>query len=275
MLPLKPAAGATRRGDRRVRPHAALPGRRQLPGQPDPARRAAGRAARRPGRGVEVELRRGLRDRRRPSDDEALREEAVALAGDATTWWFPRSARGGGVRGLRPDPHRPARRTSCAWSSAGASWASRWSWCSPTARSSQLSTWEHHVAAVLECWLSGQAAGGAVADLLTGAANPSGKLAETIPLRLEDNPSYLNFPGDPAWCATARACSSATAPTTSAGQAVSYPFGFGLSYTTLRDLRRPRWRQRLGRRGRSFGRGQRHRHQHRDRWPAPRWSRST
>ena len=61
----------------------------------------------------------------------------------------------------------------------------------------QLSTWEHKVAAILECWLSGQAAGGAAADLLLGKANPSGKLAETIPLRLEDNSSYLNFPGDP------------------------------------------------------------------------------
>ena len=60
----------------------------------------------------------------------------------------------------------------------------------------RTSTWEDSVSAVLECWLGGQAAGGAVADLLTGAANPSGKLAETIPVRLEDNPSYLNFPGD-------------------------------------------------------------------------------
>lgn len=49
---------------------------------------------------------------------------------------------------------------------------------------------------MLECWLSGQAAGGAAADLLFGAANPSGRLAETLPLRLEDTPAYLNFPGE-------------------------------------------------------------------------------
>src|SRR4051794_4016103 len=61
----------------------------------------------------------------------------------------------------------------------------------------RLSDWEHHAGAVLECWLSGQAAGGAAADLLLGAANPSGRLAETLPLRLEDNPSYLTFPGEP------------------------------------------------------------------------------
>ncbi len=60
----------------------------------------------------------------------------------------------------------------------------------------RLSDWEHHADAVLECWLSGQAAGGAVADLLFGAANPCGRLAETLPLRLEDAPSYLNFPGE-------------------------------------------------------------------------------
>jgi beta-glucosidase len=60
----------------------------------------------------------------------------------------------------------------------------------------RLSDWEQHAKAVLECWLSGQAAGGAAADLLLGVANPSGRLAETLPLRLEDTPSYLNFPGE-------------------------------------------------------------------------------
>jgi beta-glucosidase len=60
----------------------------------------------------------------------------------------------------------------------------------------RLSDWDQHAKVVLECWLSGQAAGGAAADLLLGAANPSGRLAETLPLRLEDTLSYLNFPGE-------------------------------------------------------------------------------
>ena len=55
----------------------------------------------------------------------------------------------------------------------------------------------HDAGAILECWLSGQAAGGAVADLLLGVAAPSGRLAESIPVRLEDTSSFLNFPGDP------------------------------------------------------------------------------
>ena len=97
----------------------------------------------------------------------------------------------------------------------------------------QLSTWEHKVAAILECWLSGQAAGGAAADLLLGEANPSGKLAETIPLRLEDNSSYLNFPGDPGVVRYGEGVFIGYRAYDKCDQTVSYPFGFGLSYTTF------------------------------------------
>lgn len=56
--------------------------------------------------------------------------------------------------------------------------------------------WAHRVPAILESYLGGQAWGGAVADILFGAVNPSGKLAETFPVRLEDTPAFLSFPGD-------------------------------------------------------------------------------
>jgi len=56
--------------------------------------------------------------------------------------------------------------------------------------------WIGSAKAVLEAYLGGQALGGAIADLLFGDANPSGRLAETFPVRLSDNPSYLFFPGE-------------------------------------------------------------------------------
>ena len=56
--------------------------------------------------------------------------------------------------------------------------------------------WADKVGGILEMYLGGQAVGGATVDLLFGAVSPSGKLAESFPMHLEDNPSYLNFPGN-------------------------------------------------------------------------------
>jgi beta-glucosidase len=86
---------------------------------------------------------------------------------------------------------------------------------------------------VLECWLGGQAAGGAVADLLTGAATPSGRLAETIPVRLEDNPSFLNFPGDSQVVRYGEGIFVGYRAYDSLDLEVGHPFGFGLSYTSF------------------------------------------
>ncbi len=97
----------------------------------------------------------------------------------------------------------------------------------------QMSTWDHRAAAILNCWLSGQASGGAVADLLTGVANPSGKLAETIPVRLEDNSSYLNFPGDPGVVRYGEGVFVGYRGYDKSVVDVSYPFGYGLSYTAF------------------------------------------
>lgn len=93
--------------------------------------------------------------------------------------------------------------------------------------------WLPKVKSVMEAYLGGQAAGGAIADILFGIANPSGKLAETFPMSVKQNPSHPFFPGE--------------------GQKVEYreglfvgyryyeakditplfPFGHGLSYTTF------------------------------------------
>jgi beta-glucosidase len=97
----------------------------------------------------------------------------------------------------------------------------------------RLSHWHQHARAILECWLSGQAAGGAAADLLLGAASPSGRLAETLPLRLEDNPSYLNFPGEDGHVRYGEGIFVGYRGYDAAGREVSYPFGHGLSYTTF------------------------------------------
>ncbi len=95
-----------------------------------------------------------------------------------------------------------------------------------------------HARALVEAWLGGQAAGGAIADVLTGAVNPSGRLAETIPHRLEDNPSYLNFPGDSQVVRYGEGLFIGYRGYDKARQDVAFPFGFGLSYTSfaLSDL---------------------------------------
>jgi beta-glucosidase len=97
----------------------------------------------------------------------------------------------------------------------------------------RTSTWDHAASAVLECWLAGQATGSAVADVLTGAVNPSGRLAETIPLRLADCPSYLNFPGEEGHVRYGEGVFVGYRGYDALDQPVAYPFGHGLSYSTF------------------------------------------
>jgi beta-glucosidase len=96
-----------------------------------------------------------------------------------------------------------------------------------------LEGWHDDVDAVLAGFLLGQAGGSALADLLTGAVDPSGRLAETIPLRLEDTSSYLNFPGEQGVVRYGEGVMVGYRHVVSTGVAVRYPFGHGLSYTTV------------------------------------------
>lgn len=97
-------------------------------------------------------------------------------------------------------------------------------------------SWRDYADSILLSWQPGMEAGNALTDVLSGKANPSGKLPETFPVRLEDAPSYKNFPssdGNPNLVKYSediyvgyRYYSTFKVPT-------AYEFGYGLSYTTF------------------------------------------
>jgi len=91
--------------------------------------------------------------------------------------------------------------------------------------------WLGQSKAVLEAYLGGQALGGAIADLLYGEANPSGKLAETFPVALEHNPSQLNFPGEGDTVRYNEGIFVGYRYYDAKRIAPLFPFGHGLSYT--------------------------------------------
>ena len=170
------------------------------------------------------------------TDDAALRDEAVALARDAdhvvVFLGLPAVDESEGYD--RADMDLPAPQVALLRSVAAVH--ERAVVVLANGSAVTMAEWDRDVAAILECWLSGQAAGGAAADLLLGVANPSGKLAETIPLRLQDNSAYLNFPGDRGVVRYGEGVFVGYRAHDALEQQVSYPFGFGLSYTTF-DIR--------------------------------------
>jgi beta-glucosidase len=120
----------------------------------------------------------------------------------------------------------------------------------------ETASWKALPDAILLAWQAGQEGGNSVADILRGAANPSGKLPMTFPVKLEDVPSYANFPRDYTPAGTLETMMSgggsdgANRPNIdftkyeegvfvgyryylTENKAVSYPFGYGLSYTTF------------------------------------------
>lgn len=96
-----------------------------------------------------------------------------------------------------------------------------------------------HVPAVLELWLAGQASGTAAAAILFGAAEPGGRLAETIPHSLTDTPAHVNWPGTDSRVLYGERIYVGYRWYDTTDRDVAFPFGFGLSYTSFAyaDLR--------------------------------------
>ncbi len=97
----------------------------------------------------------------------------------------------------------------------------------------RVSGFAHKVPGIVEGFLLGQAGGGALADVLFGIVNPSGRLAETIPVRLEDTQSFTNFPGEHGHVRYGEGLFVGYRGFDARRQDVSFPFGHGLSYTTF------------------------------------------
>jgi beta-glucosidase len=105
--------------------------------------------------------------------------------------------------------------------------------------------WAENVSAILEGYLGGQAGTGAIADILVGMVNPSGKLAETFPIKLAHNPCYHYFPMGPSNVEYRESIYVGYRYYDTTNQEVLFPFGHGLSYTDFeyRDLQiDPHWR---------------------------------
>lgn len=93
--------------------------------------------------------------------------------------------------------------------------------------------WADEVPAILNEFLTGQASGSAVCDVLFGDVNPSGKLSESYPYKLEDNSSANYFPGTPVSVEYRESIYVGYRYYDTAQKAVRFPFGHGLSYTTF------------------------------------------
>jgi beta-glucosidase len=96
-----------------------------------------------------------------------------------------------------------------------------------------VNDWIDGTAALLQGWMMGQAGADALTDILYGKICPSGKLAETFPLRLSDTPAYTNWPGENGEVRYGEGLFMGYRYYDFRKQAVQFPFGFGLSYTTF------------------------------------------
>jgi beta-glucosidase len=93
--------------------------------------------------------------------------------------------------------------------------------------------WLERVAAVVQAWYPGQECGNAMADVLFGDVTPCGKLPLTFPVRLEDNPAYINYPGENGKVYYGEGIFVGYRYYEKKKVAPLFPFGYGLSYTSF------------------------------------------
>jgi beta-glucosidase len=93
--------------------------------------------------------------------------------------------------------------------------------------------WLDQVAGVVQAWYLGQETGNAIADVLFGEVNPSGKLPQSFPVRLEHNPAFLNYPGENGRVRYGEGIFVGYRYYEKKKIEPLFPFGFGLSYTTF------------------------------------------
>jgi beta-glucosidase len=96
-----------------------------------------------------------------------------------------------------------------------------------------IAEWADQVPAVVQSWYGGQEIGNAVADVLFGDVNPSGRMPQTWPKRLEDNPAYLNYPGENGKVFYGEGLFIGYRYYDTRKVEPRFYFGYGLSYTTF------------------------------------------
>ncbi|MEU0265158.1 glycoside hydrolase family 3 N-terminal domain-containing protein [Nocardioides sp. NPDC006303] len=93
--------------------------------------------------------------------------------------------------------------------------------------------WASRPAALVEAWLPGQGYGEALADIIFGARNPSGRMPETMPMNITDTPTYLDFPGAGGRTFHGEGVFVGYRGYDRTGGEIAFPFGHGLSYTAF------------------------------------------
>ena len=96
-----------------------------------------------------------------------------------------------------------------------------------------VAPWAGNAKGILESWLLGQSGGPALADVIFGKVSPSGKLAQTIPMDFNDDPSMINWPREEGHVDYGEGVFVGYRYYDTYDKAVDYPFGFGLSYATF------------------------------------------